>query len=592
MTELQLDIIPSSKPEVRNQKSIDEFDSHPQTQTLTLSKADSHTFPRLFSIGNSMSFKALPTMKDIKDLFQAPNHIKTAATLQTDSFYHIDPNKHCQIFRGYVRQDWDTINVEHGSEELRAGWIDILFDLIFVACVVHLATEAVYSIPSDDAHRRLASSTTVQHAEAHEDGEECHPGPYDVVWTCFAQFGLLSLFWMEQTMIDTHFVFNQQMDEIVELIYMIFVLSTGLFIRDDPLYHAAFQVSYACLRFISTLIYLKAFLIPRARLHSLWNITINCIVIIALIISAVRFRGCPIDYALMYTLFFLFEYASFIIHWCITNKQGHLVFALALHVAHISERFGLFVMLILGEAIISITTSDVYGSFSYQGVFHIVFVIATFVMTFCIAKLYFDCQPTEEAVMHGTHNHALRTTIGARILYIVSHHVLFFGLLGFGIGAKIAFKHLDIGQSHRAAIDLLLPGYSLVLIVISLNVIRASHPDQVASPLVWGLRILLILLMAITPVVTLVYHLDHWILFLIMFLSVIFLNLVDVEGRKERNTIKRELKEKRHQEKKKAEHQGTKNVRGQNLADLNLHLGVCPLPLDVSTDYVNRIQPK
>eukprot|EP01083_Nonionella_stella_P169654 575778_1 len=199
MTELQLDIIPSSKPEVRNQKSIDEFDSHPRTQTLNISQDDSRTFPHLFSIGRniSTSFKALPTMKDIKDLFQAPNHIKTAATLQTDSFYHIDPNKHCQIFRGYVRQDWDTINVEHGSEELRAGWIDILFDLIFVACVVHLATEAVYSIPSDDAHRRLASSTTVQ--------------------------------------------------------------------------HAAFQVSYACLRFISTLIYLKAFLIPRARLHSLWN---------------------------------------------------------------------------------------------------------------------------------------------------------------------------------------------------------------------------------------------------------------------------------------------------------------------------------
>eukprot|EP01084_Bolivina_argentea_P140684 247271_1 len=140
---------------------------------------------------------------------------------------------------------------------------------------------------------------------------------------------------------------------------------------------------------------------------------LNTIVIILLIIISLIFRGCTIDYFKIYIFFFTFEYISFIVHWCIKNSAGELIFALAIHVSHIAERFGLFVMLILGEAIISIMTSHI-GAFNISSVIQIIFTILTFILCFFIGRLYFDCQPNEHCIMHKSNNHALKTNIKMR----------------------------------------------------------------------------------------------------------------------------------------------------------------------------------
>eukprot|EP01084_Bolivina_argentea_P101887 182609_1 len=75
-------------------------------------------------------------------------YTKTSLSIQSDPNYHINKNKYFGVFRGYMRQDWDTLNIEHGLEEQRAEWIELFFDLIYVACIVHISHEAVYSIPS------------------------------------------------------------------------------------------------------------------------------------------------------------------------------------------------------------------------------------------------------------------------------------------------------------------------------------------------------------------------------------------------------------------------------------------------------------
>eukprot|EP01083_Nonionella_stella_P275779 936765_1 len=168
------------------------FENGPNTVALSFETEDHPD--QLFNA------KIAPTLKtvggDLSDLFKSPDHVKTSTALQVSDKYRIDATRYCKLFRGYIRQDWDTINVKHGADELRAGWIDILFDLIFVACVVHISVEAAYSLPTSD-HRRLAAVQTGH--------SSCDSGPYDFVLTCFSQFALLSLFWMEQTMFDTHF---------------------------------------------------------------------------------------------------------------------------------------------------------------------------------------------------------------------------------------------------------------------------------------------------------------------------------------------------------------------------------------------------
>ncbi len=164
---------------------------------------------------------------------------------------------------------------------------------------------------------------------------------------------------VEQTMIETHFILNQFMDAMLRLLFMVFVLSAGLFVHDDWSYHIAFQICYIGLKIVCIIFYLKAAMIQRVKLHALWHICTCTVISSALIGTAMFYRGCTLNYFVVYSCFFIAEYTFNIIEWTIMNKQtGHLRFALPLHVAHISERFGLFIMLILGEAIISLITVD------------------------------------------------------------------------------------------------------------------------------------------------------------------------------------------------------------------------------------------
>eukprot|EP01084_Bolivina_argentea_P140685 247272_1 len=346
-------------------------------------------------------------------------------------------------------------------------------------------------------------------------------------------------------MIETHFVLNQMMDMVIRVFFMILVLSAGLFIHDDPSYHFAFQISCIGLKIICVLIYVKAAMIPRAKIHAMWHIFTCSLIIIALIIITAFYEGCAINYFVIYSVLFVVEYIFNIIEWTIPNKQtGQLKLALPLHVAHISERFGLFVMLILGEAIISLITIDMgQGSLTTQSLLDVSFIIGTFVMAFVIAILYFDAQPSEEDIMHGQYNHALRTTKIARLFYIWGHHQLFFGLLAFGIGIKVAAKHFFDNITKREWIDIILPAYGLVVIIIALVIIRLVHPQKVKNRLIWVARFAILCALCIVPIFAV--SINQSIIFSIVFILLMLLLVLDVEGHSKRKKKKSELKEKR-----------------------------------------------
>lgn len=114
--------------------------------------------------------------------------------------------------------------------------------------------------------------------------------------------------------------------------------------------------------------------------------------------------------------------------------------AIPLNVPHISERYGLFVMIILGEALISVMTQETGknlteipddGEWYEAELIRIIFYLMIFILTYYIGKLYFNCQPSEEAIMEDLEGHALRTSKNMARLYIHSHHVLFIALLAY-----------------------------------------------------------------------------------------------------------------------------------------------------------------
>lgn len=179
----------------------------------------------------------------------------------------IDSERYFGLFRGYTRNNYHL-------GELRATWVELFNDLIFVAIIVHLAYEAVHNIPAtvnhseegydDTSHRRLLASVSPMVSPSH-----C--GTYDYLWIVFAQFGLFCTFWTEQVMYQSHFIFHQLHDEIFRVLYMASVIAMGCFIGNHHSYHIAFLSFYGILRFISLFMYFKALLIPRAKKHALWH---------------------------------------------------------------------------------------------------------------------------------------------------------------------------------------------------------------------------------------------------------------------------------------------------------------------------------
>ena len=226
-------------------------------------------------------------------------------------------------------------------------------------------------------------------------------------------------------------------------------------------------------------------------------------------------------------------------------------------------------MIILGESLISIMTTDV-GELDIDEKFTwdqdgvppdltvIFFVLLTFIESYCIGRLYYNCQPSEEQILTGTDNHALRLSKERGRMYSYAHQLLFFGLLGYGIGVKIAGGH--ILSAKRRWIDIVLPQYSLCVIVICLNLIRVAHPFD-AHKAIWVYRMLILIIMLIMP--ALAKTINQGIIVITEFLCIIGLVIVDVEGRAKIQAEKQEAKEKREIVKQSTEHYEMKHERSK-----------------------------
>eukprot|EP00484_Ammonia_sp_Unknown_P021243 CAMPEP_0197041654 /NCGR_PEP_ID=MMETSP1384-20130603/18170_1 /TAXON_ID=29189 /ORGANISM="Ammonia sp." /LENGTH=590 /DNA_ID=CAMNT_0042472625 /DNA_START=62 /DNA_END=1834 /DNA_ORIENTATION=+ len=480
-----------------------------------------------------------------------------ATNLQNKASHRIDPDKYGGWFRGYVRQDWNTINVEDGVQELRANWIELFFDLIYVACIVHLSAEVTYSLAAAEGHRRRLAGSTADYTTT--DEHDCVNWKYTYIFVAFAQFGMLTNAWRSQVQYITHFVFNQQMDLWLKVWFMVCVLCMGIFLKDDYDYHRGFLWSYAALQVIHMFMFGKVLMIPRGLNHGRWFVGQSFVTLLIVVILL----ACIDEHAMcnnwtwfgVYLAFYLFDtiavYSSYIIS--LRFKLDPRI-AIPLNVPHIAERSGLFIMLILGESIISIMSAD-YGSVIFDsattadgvppGEILVIFVIMAFLFAYCIGRLYYDCQPPEEAILEGNNNHALRISAARGRTYMYAHQLLYFGLLGLGMGIKIDTKHLF--ESKRRWVDVVLPGYSLVVISIGINLIRIAHPYCIADvqkyKKIWVARGVILLIMMIMPLFAKL--LNNGVILIVLFVCMFAQLALDVEGRARVQHEKAELKEHR-----------------------------------------------
>jgi len=163
--------------------------------------------------------------------------------------------------------------------------------------------------------------------------------------------------------------------------------------------------------------------------------------------------------------------------------------SIPINVEHMSERYGLFVMLMLGESVINIVTDTKIEDVSD---FFIIFL--GFTIVFSQKMIYYGAQP------HNPDHHALRISANTGRTFIYSHLFLSASLVGVGTGIKLLKKSHQKGKQVSKA-DYQLFTYSLVLFLVTANVLRLAHGFKKRSPTIWIFRVAAISIIALFPVI-------------------------------------------------------------------------------------------
>jgi low temperature requirement protein LtrA len=200
--------------------------------------------------------------------------------------------------------------------ERRVTWIELFFDLVFVAAVAQVSGPLAHDFSFDGLGRYAFLLFVIWWAWS---GHAVHATRFDA--DDALQRGLTLL-------------------QMIAVIFMAANAEEGL----DSVSSAGFAAAYAITRFILVLQYVRAGAIPRARtLTSLYARGFGAAACLWLISAFVE---TPVRYGLWT--------AALIIEVSTAARASRHLEALPPHATHLSERFGLFTLILLGESIIAI----------------------------------------------------------------------------------------------------------------------------------------------------------------------------------------------------------------------------------------------
>jgi len=126
------------------------------------------------------------------------------------------------------------------------------------------------------------------------------------------------------------------------------------------------------------------------------------------------------------------------------------------------ERFGLFVIIVLGEAVISVASGVSDIKWQWQ---ETLTAIGGFVTAVSLWWLYFECADT--SVINQALQSNRKRTLLRSFVYGYSHVLVFAGIVASGVGIQTAIESVDTGQLSIAARTILCGGIGLYLIGLS-----------------------------------------------------------------------------------------------------------------------------
>jgi low temperature requirement protein LtrA len=139
------------------------------------------------------------------------------------------------------------------------------------------------------------------------------------------------------------------------------------------------------------------------------------------------------------------------------------------HVSHLSERLGLFTLILLGESIVAVSAGTSATSWEDRS---LAVAGLTFVLACGLWWLYFE--HVEEAVISRSLTEG-RGVLVRGFLYGYGHLAVFAGLAAVGVGSGAAIEHATEAELPGALLGLLTGGVALYLVAATLVTLVARH---------------------------------------------------------------------------------------------------------------------
>jgi low temperature requirement protein LtrA len=312
------------------------------------------------------------------------------------------------------------------SIERHADWLELLFDLIFVAAISQIAT----NLSGNYSPLTFLESIPL----------------FFAIW-----WG-----WCGHTFYLDRFGTDDILNRIVTMAQMVVVAYLAISVKNAlTTTGSEFAISYAVLRFILVAEYIRVGrLVPAARpLTRRYSIGFGIAAVIWLLSAFV-----PVPWR------FILWGIALLVDFLIPFTAGDIHIIFPIHPTHLPERFGLFTIIVIGETIVSVVFAiSIVGLDIYTGLIGLL----GLVISFSIWWGYFEEAGGAEARVQERGDQ-----IGKYQLWLYSHFPLIIGIVGFAAGLRHIIN-LPFG-SELSGTDAWILCISLSISLLSLSLIFLS----------------------------------------------------------------------------------------------------------------------
>ena len=322
-----------------------------------------------------------------------------------------------------------------------ATWLELFFDLVFVVAIAQLA----------------------HFLHDHLD------------WTGIASFAILFIpvwwLWIDFSYYADQFDVERGFYRLIILGIMFGMIVLGLTIPGALLSGSAqFASVYAALRLAIVGLYFQAWrLVPEARELTM-RYTLSFAIALVLWIVSIALPP-PIQF-MLWGVALLIEVSNGPITYATIRS-------VPTQVSHMDERFGLFMIIVLGEAIVSVASGVSGIQWQWQ---ETLTAISGFVVATSLWWLYFEC--AEDSVINQALRSNRKRTLLRSFVYGYSHVLVFAGIVASGVGIQTAIEGADARELPIEVRTVLCGGLSLYL--LGLSAVQWAAPRSLSHQILSG----------------------------------------------------------------------------------------------------------